>query len=111
MQYRLKGAALAGPEFQIYSPTEAMLRGNFFHELLNSPNSSDLKIDLIPFQTIASDTNATIELVNARLLYGRMSPAFKTSLATAMAAAADNNQRMITALYLTTLSGQFAVQY
>lgn len=111
MQYRLKGGALAGPEFQIYSPTEAMLRGNFFHELLNSPNSSDLKIDLTPFQTIASDTNATIELVNARLLYGRMSPAFKTSLATAMAAAADNNQRMITALYLTTLSGQFAVQY
>ena len=111
LQYRLKGGALAGPEFQIYTPTEAILRGNLFHEILNSPNTSDLKIDLAPFQAVAADSNAVIEMVNARLLYGRMTPAFKSSLATAMAAASDNNQRLITALYLTTLSGQYTVQY
>ncbi len=111
LQYRLKGGTLAGPEFQIYTPTEAMLRGNLFHEILNSPNAADLKIDLAPFQAVSADSNALIEMVNARLLYGRMSPGFKTSLAPAMAAASDNNQRLITALYLTTLSGQYTVQY
>ncbi len=32
--YRVPGSALFGPEFQIYSPTEATLRGNFFYSIL-----------------------------------------------------------------------------
>lgn len=109
--YRLKGGALAAPEFQIYSSTESMLRGNFFHEIINNPNAGDLKIDLTPFYAVSTDPLALIDLINARLLYGRMPQALKDSLNAAMAAASDNNQRVITALYLTALSGYYTVQY
>ncbi|WP_051670364.1 DUF1800 family protein [Bryobacter aggregatus] len=109
--YRIQGGTLAGPEFQIYSPTEAILRGNFFYELLLNPNASDLSINLAPFNAVAADANALIEQVNATLLYGRMPQSLKDSLATAIAAASDNNQRVITALYLTALSGYYTVQY
>jgi uncharacterized protein (DUF1800 family) len=111
LTYRLRGGALAGPEFQIYTPTEAMLRGNFFYGILMNPNQSDVKIDLAPYLAVASDRNTVIERINAALLYGRMPQAMKDSLAAAMAAAADNNQAVITALYLTVLSGTYSVQY
>ena len=52
-----------------------------------------------------------IDLVDQTLLYGRMPAAMKTALAGAIGAAYDNNQRVMTALYLTTLSGQYAVQH
>lgn len=109
--YRIPATALAGPEFQIYTPTESMLRGNFIYEMLNAPSQSDLKIDLTPFHAAAGDSAALIEQANATLLYGRMPQAMKDSLAVAVAAAYDNPQRVITALYLTALSGYYTVQY
>ena len=109
--YRIPGSALAGPEFQIYTPTEAVLRGNWFYGLLTQPTASDLTIDLSGFQAVAADSTALIEKVNATLFYGRMPQAMKTSIANAVALATDNNQRVQTALYLAALSGQYAVQY
>ncbi len=109
--YQIPGKGLAGPEFQIYSPTESVLRGNYIYSMITNPNQTDLKIDLTPFQAVAADSNALIEQVNATLLYGRMPQSMKTSLATALAAAYDNNQRVQAALYLTTLSGYYTVQY
>lgn len=111
MLYRIPGTFTAGPEFQIYSPTEAVLRGNYIYQMLNQPNQSDLKIDLSPFIAVAADPQALIEQANATLLYGRMPQSMKNSLATALAAAPDNQQRVITALYLTALSGFYTVQY
>lgn len=111
MLYKIPGSPLAGPEFQIYSPTESVLRGNFIYEMLTQPNQSDLKIDLAPFNAVAADSQALIEQVNATLLYGRMPQSMKNSLAAALAAAYDNQQRVITALYLTALSGYYTVQY
>ncbi len=111
MLYRMPKSPLFGPEFQTYSPTEAVLRGNFIYNLILNPNGSDLKIDRAPFNAVAADPNALIDLANAKLLYGRMPQAMKTSLATAMATATDNNQRVETVLYLTALSGFYQVQF
>ncbi len=111
LTYRINGGSLAGPEFHIYSPTEAILRGNFIYDLLMNPNQTDMKIDLTPFQAVAADPSALIEQVNATLLFGRMPQSVKDSLAVAVAAAGDNNQRVVTALYLTALSGYYTIQY
>ena len=111
LMYRIQGGSLAAPEFHIYSPTESILRGNFFYGMLTNPNQTDLKIDLSPFLAVAADPTALIEQVNATLLFGRMPQAMKDSLAVAVAAASDNNQRVVTALYLTALSGYYTVQY
>ena len=111
LMYRINGGSLAGPEFHIYSPTESMLRAGWIYQALINPNQTDLKIDLSPFQAMAADPTALTEQVNATLLFGRMPQALKDSLAIALASASDNNQRVVTALYLTALSGYYTVQY
>ena len=109
--YRIPGSALAGPEFQIYTPTEAMIRGNFFYSLLTQPSANDLMIDLSGFKAVAADSTALIDKVNATFFYGRMPASMKSSLATVLAQEADNNQKVIAALYLAALSGLNTVQY
>lgn len=109
--YRMPGnPSLFGPEFQIYTPTESVLLGNEFNQMLGSPNG-DPQIDLAPFQAVAGDINQLLDLVNQRLFYGRMSAGMRAALQKAVQASYDNNQRVFTALYLSALSGQFAVQY
>ncbi|MCX6595796.1 MAG: DUF1800 family protein [Acidobacteria bacterium] len=109
--YRIPHSSLSGPEFQIYSPTESVLRANLFYSMLTNPGNSDVSIDLTPYQAVAGNPTALIDTVDAKLLYGRMPATMKQSIAKALATAADNNQRVVTALYLTVLSGQYAVQY
>ena len=109
--YRMPGnAALFGPEFQIYTPTESVLLGNEFHQILASPNG-DPSIDLAPFNAVAGDINQLLDLVNQRLFYGRMPAGLRASLTKATQASYDHNQRVFTALYLSALSGLYAVQY
>lgn len=108
--FRAPHTALAGPEFQIYTPTEATLRGNFMWDILSNPGS-DFALDLSRFINLGGNIVALIDAVDQTLLYGRMPAALRQSIATAVAAQSDNASRARTALYLTLLSGQHAVQY
>lgn len=108
--FRLPQTTLAAPEFQIYTPTEATLRGNFLWSLLTQPGSN-MRINLQPFTAVAGDTTALINAVDQALLWGRMSSAMRQSLANAINAQPDATQRVQTALYLTLLSGQHAIQH
>ncbi len=109
--YRLPAnRALFGPEFQIYSPTDSSLRGNYFQAMLSNPGP-DVVIDLTPFQPYGNDMPDLVEAVNQVLLYGRMPAGMKQALITAAAPGYDAPTRIQTVLYLTALSGQFAVQY
>lgn len=108
--YRLQDRPLFGPEFQIYSPTEATLRGNMFHHLL-SGSGGDFTIDLSPFQAYGQDMPALVEKANQVLLHGRMPAAMKQILIDAAAPGYDAKTRIQTVLYLTALSGHYAVQY
>jgi len=108
--YRVPGSPLFGPEFQIYSPTEATLRGNFFYSILSSP-AGDTVVDLSPFQAYGNDMPGLVEAVNQVLLYGRMPAAMKQALITAASPGYDAKTRILTVLYLTALSGQYAIQY
>ncbi len=109
--YRIPRVPLNGPEFQIYTPTESVLRANFFYSILTNQGGSDVSVDLAPFQAVAGNITSLIDTVDAKLLYGRMPATMKQSIAKALATASDNNQRVVTALYLTVLSGQYAVQF
>ena len=108
--YHVPKSAMFGPEFQIYSPTEAVLRGNFMFEALHYP-ATDMIVDLTPFQAYGNDMPGLVEAVNQTLLYGRMPAAMKTVLINAAAPGYDAATRIETVLYLTALSGQYAVQY
>jgi uncharacterized protein (DUF1800 family) len=108
--YKIPQTPLFGPEFQIYAPTESILRGNFLWETISNP-STDMTTDLSPFTTVAGNTQQLIDAVDQVLLYGRMPATMRQSLANAIVAQSDNNNRVQTALYLTALSGFYAVQY
>ncbi|MCX6953779.1 MAG: DUF1800 family protein [Verrucomicrobia bacterium] len=108
--YRIPRSTLNGPEFQIYGPTEAVLRGNLFWQILTNPGA-DFPVDITPFINLAGNTVALIDAVDQTLLYGRMPATMRQSLANAINAQGDNVSRARTAIHLTTLSGFYAVQY
>ncbi|MCP5558530.1 MAG: DUF1800 family protein [Verrucomicrobiaceae bacterium] len=109
--YRLPGdPTLYGPEYQIYSPTDATLRGNLFYQILHYP-SADVVVNLTPFQPYGNDMPGLVEAVNQALLYGRMPAPMKSLLIDAATPGYDARTRIETVLYLTALSGQYAVQH
>jgi hypothetical protein len=108
--YHIPRTPFFGPEFQIYTPTESILRGNFLWEIISNP-ATDMTTDLSPFISVAGNTQQLIDAVDQTLLYGRMPAPMRQSLANAIVAQSDNTSRMQTALYLTALSGFYAVQY
>jgi uncharacterized protein (DUF1800 family) len=110
--YRLPGdPSLFGPEYQIYSPTDATLRGNLLYSILHYNPATDWVIDLTPFQAYGNDMPGLVEAVNQALLYGRMPAAMKSVLIDAATPGYDARTRIETVLYLTALSGQHAVQH
>ena len=108
--YRIPKTPLFGPEFQIYTPTESVLRANFLWEMVSNP-ATDFTFDISPFIAVAGNTPQLIDAVDQALLYGRMPQPMRQSLANAIVAQSDNASRAQTALYLTALSGLYAVQF
>ena len=98
-----------GPEFQIYAASLAVARANFLYALLNGDYKSMISIDITPFVSVAANSQMLINLVDASLMQGRMSPSTAQAINVALFASTDNRQRAITALYLTAISAEFAV--
>jgi hypothetical protein len=107
--YRIPKTSLFGPEFQIYSPTEAVNRGNYIYQELGAYHGG--AFDLTPFINIASDQVQLVNAVDNALLFGRMSPQTRASIYKALQASGDNRMRALTALYLTAMSGEYLVQH
>ena len=103
--YHIPNSPLFGPEFQIYSQTDATLRGNFFYSLVGGAGN------LPAFQPYGNDMPGLVEAANQLLLYGRMPAAMKQALIAAATPGWDAQTRIATVVYLTALSGQYAVQY
>jgi uncharacterized protein (DUF1800 family) len=99
---------LYGPEFQIYSPSLAVLRANLTYDMLAGNLSSMVSINITPYVTAASNVTTLINLVDTNLLAGRMRPATRTALTAAVTRISDPRQRALTALYLSAVS-DFAV--
>ncbi|HZS48235.1 MAG TPA: DUF1800 family protein [Blastocatellia bacterium] len=99
---------LHGPEFQIYSASDAANRANFFYSLIYNP--WPINPILQPYVNIAGNSTALINAVDNALLYGRMSQTTRTAIANALPAMYDNNQRVMTAIYMTVTSGEHLIQ-
>lgn len=104
--YRLpNGNGLAAPEFQIYTPTEAVNRDNFIYQMLY-----ENRISVSEFTSIAGNSNNLINAVDQRFLDGKMTPQMRDSISRALQFSTDNKTRAITAIYLVITSGDFIVQ-
>ena len=97
-----------GPEFQIYGPTEPVLRGNFHGQVLANPGV-DMLVDISAFVALAGNTIALIAAADQTLFYGPMPVQMRQSLADAINAQSDAVSKARTALDLTALSGFNAV--
>jgi len=107
--FHVPKTTMFGPEFQIYSPTDAVNRANFFYQMMFNP--WPINPALQPFVSVASDPAALVNAVDTALLQGRMSSQMRTALIGALPAMYDNNQRALTALYLTSISGDYLIQH
>ena len=107
--YRIPKTTLYGPEFQIYSPTEAVNRGNYLYQDLYAYNGGIYNVT--PFVNLAGDSTQLVNAVDNALLFGRMSQATRASINKALQASSDARTRALTALYLTATSGEFLVQH
>jgi hypothetical protein len=100
---------LFGPEFMIYSPSHAIQRANFIYSLLGNQIASGISFNLAPFTAVANDPNALVELVNQKLLQGRMSQQLRALLVATTQSTSDKNNRVIGALYLAAISSEYLV--
>lgn len=108
--YRIpKGNGLYGPEFQIYSSSDAINRANYFYSLMYNP--WPINPTLQPFVNLANDSTALVNAIDNALLYGRMLPSTRTAILNSLPTMYDNNQRVLNALYLTVTSGEYLVQH
>jgi len=99
-----------GPEFQVYAPALAVARANFLYRFLSGEYKGMVAINIAPYVSVAGDVTALMNLVDAKLLQGRMSPAARSAIAGSVSATTDKTQRALTALYLTAITAEFAVQ-
>lgn len=107
--FRIPKSNLFGPEFQIYSASDAVNRANFFYGMLFNP--WPINPSLQPFANLAGNSNALINAVDNALLFGRMSQTTRNAIANALPSQPDNNARALAALYLTVTSGEYLVQH
>ncbi len=98
-----------GPEFQVYAPSLAVARANLLFNFISGNYKGSVSIDITPYVDVAGDPTALLNLVDARLLAGRMSATARQAIGSAVMASSDKRQRAITALYLSAISAEFAV--
>lgn len=104
-------SGLTGPEFQIYSGSHAVRRANFVLALLDGTLASALRVDLAPFLSVAQDPQALVALVERTLLQGRLNATARQAIGEAVVkVSSDMKQRVLTALYLTAITGDYVVQ-
>ncbi|MGE0360245.1 MAG: DUF1800 family protein [Vicinamibacterales bacterium] len=100
-----------GPEFQLYPPALAIQRANFIYGIITGQFGSAYFVDRAPFQAAAGSPAELVDMVNQRLMMGRMSSQLRQILidATAAVPASDTNQRAVGALYLAAISSEYTV--
>jgi hypothetical protein len=107
---------LIGPEFQIFSPTNAVWRANMVQSLFGSYSNPVLgygpgtSIDLTPFVPLAANPATLVNALDLTLTHGVMPAAMKNALVAAVSADAGGNlNRVETACYLILTSNYYNV--
>jgi len=119
--YVVPGTQFLGPEFGIQTSTTAINRANVANSLLFSNaiapdatvfGASGTQLNLAAYQAVALDAAALADRLSANLLGGRMSPAMKGAIVTAVnaASATDGLARARAGLWLVMTSPQYQVQ-
>ncbi len=107
--YRVAGGTLLGPEFQIQSPSVAMLRADLVNALVYG-SITGVQFDQTPFITLAASPDALLDQLSTVLFHGQMPDDMRATIGTAMAAAPNATLKARTAIYLAASSSQYQVE-
>jgi hypothetical protein len=106
--FRVNG--IVAPEFQINTPSVALLRANFAYRAGRNGLGETARINQAHFERLASDPAQLVEALNQALLAGSMSPQMKTSIVSAISVTNDVRVRARNAIFLVAASSQFQVE-
>ena len=106
-----RAGTLFAPEMQIWTTATAMIRTNFVASLLSGGFGSSLTVDYTPFRAVASDPASLVDIVDARIMGGTMTPAMKQAIVTALGAATTTSERVATAIYLAATAMPYQVEH
>ena len=101
---------IIAPRVETAEQALAVARANFLYAFISGEYSGMARIDLAPYVAVAGNPTALLNLVDANLLQGRMSATTRAAIGASLNATTDLKQRAITALYLTAIAADFAVQ-
>jgi hypothetical protein len=114
--FRAPGTPLLGPEFQINTPNNAIIRANVVGNLFSAYNNPvqtqgpGTTVDLTPFLALASTPATLADALDLTLTHGTMPAAMKQMLINAITADASGNvSRLQTGCYLILTSGFYNV--
>ena len=107
--YRVDDGKLLGPEFQIQSPSVAMVRADLVNTLVYR-GIAGVQLDLTPFAELAATPDALLDRLSTLLFHGQMPDDLRATIVTAMAAAPTNMQKAQAAIYLAASSSQYQVE-
>ena len=119
--YVIPGTAINGPEFALMTTGTSISRANFANTMVmgtgvgvgeNSPNGTSIDLTELTNASAADTTgNQLLDLLNWRLLHGRMSAAMRAKILPAVTVIpTDHTARARAALYLVVTSSQFQIQ-
>jgi uncharacterized protein (DUF1800 family) len=106
--YAIAGTTIVAPEFQLLSTATAILRANFVNSLIYG-TVGGVTLDLTPYQTLAANPSQMLDVMNTALLGGTMSADMRSTITTAVNAAATPKAKAQAALYLIASSWQYQV--
>jgi uncharacterized protein (DUF1800 family) len=101
---------LYGPEFMLFAPALTVQRASFAWSLISNHFGSAFSVNVSPFVALANNPAALAELVNQKVLHGRMSDELRAVLISSAEALSDPTQRALGAIYLAAISSEFVVQ-
>ncbi len=106
---RTPGTPLYGPEFQIYTPVNALERVNYIDYLLKQDPNAEARVNLAPYIALATDVESLIAAINSHFLNGTMPEVLKQGIRDTVATTTDPARRARLALYLTLTSSHFQI--
>ncbi len=108
---RIPGGQLLGPEFQLLTPSTAVLRANFvIGTLVSGALGPDVTVDYSPFVFLAANDDALLNAVDLALFGGRMPGDVRSAVKTAVDSTTDPTLRAFDALFLAASSAQYQVE-
>jgi uncharacterized protein (DUF1800 family) len=119
--HEIPGSNALGPEFGIQDATTAINRANFVYQMVYGngaapdatvSGSTGTTLDLTAYQGSAPDAYALVEMLNQRVMYGRLSASAAAAIAQAVNVLPANDavNRVRMAVYLLASSQQYQVE-